>query len=94
MCVGRRGTRRAANRQSKNTLIAGMGHGAPDRSRSDDARQGHAGPFMLDVGISSTYQCALSWGITGPIVPIASPSKCEPAEAVPPLLRLRSKSAQ
>ena len=47
--------------------IAGMGHGAP-LDTSDDAGRGHAGPFMLDVGISSTYQCAFSWGITGAIV--------------------------
>ena len=43
--------------------IAGMGHGAP-LDTSDDAGRGHGGPVHGCVGISSTYQCALSWGIT------------------------------
>jgi hypothetical protein len=40
-----------------------MGHGAPVDARNG----GHAGPFMLDVGISSTYQSALSWGLASPL---------------------------
>jgi poly(3-hydroxybutyrate) depolymerase len=42
--------------------IAGMGHGVPlDASGAD--RLGVVGPYMLDVGISSTAQIARSWGI-------------------------------
>lgn len=39
--------------------IAGMGHGAPIGSDG----LGHAQPFMLDVGISSTLEIARFWGI-------------------------------
>ena len=43
--------------------LAGMGHGVPV-----DLRQGHASigaktPFFLDVGISSTEQIAVRWGL-------------------------------
>ncbi len=48
-------------------LVAGMGHGAPLDAGSGAPVKGHAGPFMLDVGISSTYQSALAWGLTGPL---------------------------
>ncbi|MBM6577550.1 PHB depolymerase family esterase [Microvirga sp. SRT01] len=40
--------------------IAGMGHGVP----VDPAALGHAGPYMLDVGLSSTLAIARSWGLT------------------------------
>jgi len=43
-------------------LIAGMGHGTPIASVGPRA-YGRAGPFMLDVGISSTYEIAQSWGL-------------------------------
>jgi poly(hydroxyalkanoate) depolymerase family esterase len=42
--------------------VPGMGHGTPiDPSRGE--RLGAAGPFMLDVGISSTAIIARSWGL-------------------------------
>ncbi|PAX09154.1 hypothetical protein CKY28_05630 [Sphingomonas lenta] len=42
--------------------IIGMGHGVPlDPTGSD--RLGVAGPYMLDVGISSTAHIARSWGL-------------------------------
>ncbi len=42
--------------------VPGMGHGTPiDPSRGD--RLGAAGPYMLDVGISSTAVIAESWGL-------------------------------
>lgn len=40
--------------------IAGMGHGTPIDATT---RIGAAGPFMLDVGISSTEIIAQSWGL-------------------------------
>lgn len=40
-------------------MIAGMGHGAPVT-----ADLGTAGPFMLDVGISSTREIAAFWGVS------------------------------
>ncbi len=40
-------------------VITGMGHGAP----LDTRRLGFAGPFMLDVGVSSTLAIAQFWNI-------------------------------
>ncbi|WP_442578179.1 extracellular catalytic domain type 1 short-chain-length polyhydroxyalkanoate depolymerase [Mesorhizobium sp. ASY16-5R] len=40
-------------------MIAGMGHGTP----IDKNRLGAPGPYMLDVGISSTQEIARCWGI-------------------------------
>jgi poly(3-hydroxybutyrate) depolymerase len=42
--------------------IAGMGHGTPLATAGPDGL-GSAGPFMLDVGISSTQRIAEFWGI-------------------------------
>lgn len=41
--------------------IDGMGHGTPIDEKSG---LGSAGPFMLDVGVSSTAEIARSWGLT------------------------------
>ncbi|WP_442582083.1 extracellular catalytic domain type 1 short-chain-length polyhydroxyalkanoate depolymerase [Mesorhizobium sp. ASY16-5R] len=43
--------------------ITGMGHGTPLRTAGADGL-GAAGPFMLEVGISSTRRIAEFWGIT------------------------------
>jgi poly(hydroxyalkanoate) depolymerase family esterase len=43
-------------------VIPGMGHGTPIDTRAVEGR-GIAGPFMLDVGISSTLQIANFWGL-------------------------------
>jgi hypothetical protein len=40
--------------------IAGMGHGTP---LDVGTGYGTSGPFMLDVGISSTVEIARSWGL-------------------------------
>jgi poly(hydroxyalkanoate) depolymerase family esterase len=42
--------------------IAGMGHGTPLRTSGEDGL-GVAGPFMFDVGVSSTRRIAELWGI-------------------------------
>ena len=44
-------------------LIDGMGHGTPVRRTKAQAAAGGAGPFMLDVGISSTLHLAKAWGL-------------------------------
>jgi poly(hydroxyalkanoate) depolymerase family esterase len=44
-------------------LIDDMGHGTPVRRTKAQARAGGAGPFMLDVGISSSLHLAKSWGL-------------------------------
>jgi poly(hydroxyalkanoate) depolymerase family esterase len=42
--------------------IAGMGHGTPLKTGGEDGL-GHAAPFMLDVGISSTRRIAAFWDL-------------------------------
>jgi poly(hydroxyalkanoate) depolymerase family esterase len=43
--------------------IASMAHGTPLATAGDNA-YGAAGPFLLEVGISSTYHIAKFWGLT------------------------------
>lgn len=54
-------------------LIEGMDHGAPIAVSTGDQRHGAAGPYLLDVGISSSYHIAKFWGVTAE----------EPAPALP-----------
>jgi hypothetical protein len=42
--------------------ITGMGHGTPIATKPP-TNYGAAAPFMLDVGISSTFHIARSWGL-------------------------------
>ena len=44
-------------------IIAGMGHGTPIDTKAATGRE-VAGPFMIDVGISSTLHIARFWGLT------------------------------
>lgn len=43
--------------------VAGMGHGVPIDPDGPDGL-GASGPYMLDVGVSSTAMIARSWGLT------------------------------
>ena len=45
--------------------ITGMAHGAPLATGDGDEHFGAAGPFLLEVGISSSYHIAKFWGLTG-----------------------------
>jgi poly(hydroxyalkanoate) depolymerase family esterase len=47
----------------ESTLIEGMGHGTPVHRTKAQASAGSAGPFMLDVGLSSSLHLARSWGL-------------------------------
>jgi poly(hydroxyalkanoate) depolymerase family esterase len=44
--------------------ITGMGHGTPLATGSSAGQCGVAGPFLLEVGISSSYHIAKFWGLT------------------------------
>lgn len=44
--------------------IPGMGHGTP-LSTTGPEGSGTAGPFLLDVGVSSSLEIAMGWGIAG-----------------------------
>ncbi|WP_442040315.1 extracellular catalytic domain type 1 short-chain-length polyhydroxyalkanoate depolymerase [Microvirga sp. 2MCAF35] len=45
-------------------VITGMAHGTPLAVGNDEHNYGAAGPFLLDVGISSSYRIAKFWGLT------------------------------
>ncbi len=45
-------------------VITGMAHGTPLATGDDENSYGAAGPFLLDVGISSSYRIAKFWGLT------------------------------
>ena len=45
-------------------VITGMAHGTPLAVGNDENSYGAAGPFLLDVGISSSYRIAQFWGLT------------------------------
>lgn len=59
--------------------IAGMAHGTPIAATGPEAC-GTPGPFMLDVGVSSTRRIAAFWGIA-PGVAASAPRKAAPAES-------------
>ena len=66
--------------------IAGMGHGVPVDPLSGI---GAAGPFMLDVGLSSTLEIARGWGLVAPTIdadalPPARPAATSPTPAEAP----------
>jgi poly(3-hydroxybutyrate) depolymerase len=44
-------------------IIADMAHGTPIAIISGEERHGLAGPFLLDVGIASSYHIAKFWGL-------------------------------
>lgn len=71
-------------------LIEGMDHGAPIAVSTGDERHGAAGPYLLDVGISSSYHIAKFWGVTAeepapaPAVEIEAEAKAAPAPLAEP----------
>ncbi len=66
--------------------LAGMGHGAPLGCSLPEGC-GVAGPYLLDVGVSSSLEIAISWGLVeaGGTPPRRAPAARErPAETVRP----------
>jgi poly(hydroxyalkanoate) depolymerase family esterase len=65
--------------------ITGMAHGVPINPGRGDETCGAAGPFFLDVGISSSHRIATFWGLcedTKPLQAIAT-REPEPAQVQP-----------
>lgn len=60
--------------------IAGMAHGVPLHPGEGEERCGVAGPYMLDVGLSSTHRIAASWGLVPRERPSARPEFTAPRE--------------
>lgn len=71
--------------------ITGMGHGTPLSAGDAEGKFGEAGPFLLDVGISSSYHIAKFFGIATPVDAkvsangTARPAKKPRAEIAAPL---------
>jgi poly(hydroxyalkanoate) depolymerase family esterase len=55
--------------------ITSMAHGTPLATGDGENAYGSAGPFLLDVGISSTYRIAKFWGLTDGIAKAAKPTR-------------------
>lgn len=58
--------------------VAGMGHGVPIDPSAPDGL-GAAGPYMLDVGLSSTQAIAETWGLSAPVT-ADSEARTDPAK--------------
>ncbi len=56
----------AGNEIIEEYVITGMAHGTPLAVGNDENSYGATGPFLLDVGISSSYRIAAFWGLTEP----------------------------
>ncbi len=67
-------------------LIDGMAHGVPLHAGSGDGQCGVAGPFLLDVGHSSTHGILEFWGIASPSPGRARPARAEAGPAAESLL--------
>lgn len=65
--------------------ITGMAHGTP-LSVTAEAGIGAVGPFLLDVGISSTHRIAESWGLLDAARPRAEATAAQPSHAPAPAL--------
>jgi feruloyl esterase len=62
--------------------ITGMGHGTPLATNAGDNRYGEAGPFLLEVGISSSWHIARFFGLTGKVQAPAA-KRVEEADRAP-----------
>lgn len=65
--------------------LAGMGHGAPLATEGPNGC-GAPGPFLLDVGLSSSLQIATDWGLvpaSAEVVEMRAPSPATAAAAAP-----------
>ncbi|WP_442931896.1 extracellular catalytic domain type 1 short-chain-length polyhydroxyalkanoate depolymerase [Microvirga sp. CF3016] len=56
----------AGNEIIEEYVITGMAHGTPLAVGNDENSYGAPGPFLLDVGISSSYRIAHFWALTEP----------------------------
>lgn len=77
-------------------IVAGMDHGTP-LSTAGPAGVGHAAPFMLEAGISSTRHIAHFWGLAEtPVATDARPARAAPqtpVQTVLPPLRPEAEAA-
>jgi poly(hydroxyalkanoate) depolymerase family esterase len=55
--------------------VPGMGHGTPLGTGGGDQQCGAAGPYLLEVGVSSSYHIAKFFGLTGAVRSTAKTKK-------------------
>ena len=68
--------------------ITGMAHGAPLAPSAAEDPHGAAGPFLLDVGIASSYHIAAFWGLTeSAAVRTHSQTEVAPSAGAPEFVR-------
>ena len=68
---------RAGDEVIKSYTITNMAHGTPLATGAADHECGAAGPFLLEVGISSSYHIAKFFGLTGrPAAPRGGDRRC------------------
>jgi poly(hydroxyalkanoate) depolymerase family esterase len=73
--------------------ITGMAHGTPLAPSATDHPHGASGPFLLDVGIASSYHIAAFWGLTRSAA-AAKHSRTEAAPSVVPTESVRPAPAR
>jgi feruloyl esterase len=61
--------------------ITGMAHGTPLATGAGDDKYGEAGPFLLEVGISSSYHIAKFFGLAGKVQARAAKRPSEAQDA-------------
>jgi feruloyl esterase len=86
---------RAGNEALEEFVIAGMAHGTPLGPGEDEEGIGAAGPFLLEVGISSSYHIAKFWGLTE-ARPATEPGRATPVQPeaeIPPGAGVRQEPA-
>jgi poly(hydroxyalkanoate) depolymerase family esterase len=71
----------------ESVTIPGMAHGTPLASGEGEERCGHAGPFLLEVGVSSSYHIARFFGLLGAraatrVGTVVRAASAEPARAI------------
>lgn len=66
-------------------IVPGLGHGTPLDTHGPEG-VGHAGPFLLEAGISSSRRIAEFWGLTDAAEAVVTPLTPSPA---PPARRAR-----
>ncbi|MEE1656988.1 PHB depolymerase family esterase [Microvirga sp. CF3062] len=75
-------------------VITGMAHGTPLAVGDDKNSYGAAGPFLLDVGISSSYRIAEFWGLTEQVADTSRiRATSEPVRHKPPTMVIDNQPA-
>ncbi|PZO01883.1 MAG: hypothetical protein DCF28_09460 [Alphaproteobacteria bacterium] len=75
----------------ENHRIPGLPHGTPIKTAGEDS-VGTSGPFLIDIGISSSLEIALGWGIADGVAPSVSEPASREQTPEPPRASPRHRS--